>query len=204
VKEADIEQVSIGTIRSLFESGKIRNIRDIYNLEAGDFENLEGFGEKKITNFIEQVHKSRDLTPVELISRMGIPLVQKKALKKLNITSIEDFLNFDDESYVIGQNIIEWKKTAGNREYLDEILNVVNLKETEERTSLGAVAMTGKGPAGRKELVAMIEQMGYSFSETVTSETDILLCENPEGESSKLKKASKIGVKLISYSDFFS
>lgn len=203
VKEADIEQVSIGTIRSLFLSGKIRYIRDIYNLKEEDFENLEGFGEKKILNFIEQVHKSRELTPVELLSRLGIPLVQKKALKKLKINTIDDFLEFDDETYVIGQNIIEWKKSAGNSEYLQEIRDVVNLKEISQTSTLGFVAMTGKGPAGRKELVSRLEDMGYEFSSTVTSETDILLCEDPEGGSSKLKKATKLGVKLVAYTDFF-
>ncbi len=204
VREADIEQVSIGTIRSLYKSGKIRNIRDIYNLKNEDFENLEGFGEKKIGNFIEQVHKSRELSPVELISRLGIPLVQKKALKKLNINSIEDFLGFEDESYVIGQNIIEWKNDAANREYLQELMSVVSLKEVSSGSTKGLVAMTGKGPAGRKELTARLEDMGYEFSSTVSGEINILLCEDPEGGSSKLKKAEKLGIKLISYDEFFS
>lgn len=204
VKEADIEQVSIGTIRSLYQSGKIKNIRDIYELTSEDFENLEGFGEKKIGNFIEQVYKSRELTPVELISRLGIPLVQKKALKKLNILSIEDFLSFEDDSFVIGQNIIEWKENSGNREYLNELLSVVSLKDVKSRSSKGSVAMTGKGPAGRKELTARLEEMGYEFSSTVSRDTDILLCEDPRAGSSKLKKAEKLGVKLISYDEFFA
>jgi len=204
VKEAGIEQVSIGTIRSLFKSGKIKNIRDIYNLKEKDFENLEGFGEKKITNFISQVNKSRELNPVELISRLGIPLVQKKALKKLNINSINDFLEFEDETYVTGQNIIEWKKNIANTEYLRELLTVVNLKEIENTSTKGSVAMTGKGPAGRKELVSRLEEMGYEFASAVTAETDILICEDPAGGSSKLKKAEKLGVQLISYLDFFN
>ena len=54
---------------------------------------------------------------------------QKKALKKLNIFTIEDFRNFDDETYIIGQNIIEWKKSTANMDYFNEILSVVNLKE---------------------------------------------------------------------------
>jgi DNA ligase (NAD+) len=203
VKEADIEQVSIGTIRALYNFGKIRNISDIYNLKSEDFENLEGFGEIKINNFIEQVNQSRVLNAVELISRLGIPLVQKKALKKLNISSIEDFLNFDDETYIIGQNIIEWKKSAANIDYFNEILSVVKLKEVSTKETKGYVAMTGKGPTGRKELVVRIEEMGYEFASTVTAETDILLCEDPSSGSTKLEKAKKLGVKLVSYLDFF-
>jgi DNA ligase (NAD+) len=203
VREADIEQVSIGTVRALFNAGKIRNIRDLYQLKEEDFENLEGFGEKKITNFLQQTAKSKELTPSELISRLGIPLVQKKALKKLGIDSIEDFLNFDDDRYVIGQNIIEWKKSASNRDYLDELISAVSLKEEKRGTSKGLVAMTGKGPAGRKELASRLEEMGYEFVSTVSGETDILLCEDPASGSSKLKKAEKLGVRLMSYSEFF-
>ncbi len=204
VKEANIEQVSIGTVRSLYKSEKIRSIGDLYKLKEADFEALEGFGDKKITNFIEQVEKSRTLTGVDLLSRLGIPLVQKKALKKLSISSIEDFLAFNDETYVIGKNIIQWKQTAGNSSYLNELLSVIEIEEEEVSEAKGLVAMTGKGPAGRKELVSKLEEMGYEFVSTVTKETDILLCEDPGSGSSKLKKAEKAGVRLIAYSDFFS
>ncbi|MBB6478576.1 BRCT domain-containing protein [Spirochaeta isovalerica] len=204
VREAEIEQVSIGTVRALFNAGKIRKIRDLYDLKEEDFADLEGFGDKKITNFIQQVSKSRELTPAELISRLGIPLVQKKALKKLNINTIDDFLTFDDNTYVIGQNIIEWKKNALNREYLEEIISAVSLKDESTGESKGAVAMTGKGPMGRKELAARLEEMGYEFVSSVTGETDILLCEDPSSGSSKLQKAEKLGVKLMSYREFFS
>ena len=204
VKEADIEQVSIGTVRALFNGGKIRKIRDLYNLRELDFENLEGFGDKKISNFIEQVAKSKEMTPVELISRLGIPLVQKKALKKLNIGTIDDFLDFSDDTYVIGQNIIEWKENEANLKYLNELIAEVSLKNEVDSGLKGTVAMTGKGPLGRKELAAMLEEMGYEFVSSVTGETDILLCEDPTSGSSKLQKAEKLGVKLLSYEEFFS
>ncbi|MBN2656938.1 MAG: NAD-dependent DNA ligase LigA [Spirochaetales bacterium] len=204
VREAEIEQVSIGTVRALFNSGKIRKIRDLYELTEEDFENLEGFGDKKIGNFIEQVYKSRELTPVELISRLGIPLVQKKALKKLNIATIDDFLAFNDETYVIGQNIIEWKNNPGNMDYLNELISVVSLKEEKTGESKGTVALTGKGPMGRKELAVRLEEMGYEFVSSVTGDTDILICEDPSSGSSKLQKAVKLGVRLVSYEEFFS
>lgn len=204
VREAEIEQVSIGTVRALFNSGKIRKIRDLYELTEEDFENLEGFGDKKIGNFIEQVYKSRELTPVELISRLGIPLVQKKALKKLNIATIDDFLAFNDETYVIGQNIIEWKNNPGNMDYLNELISVVSLKEEKTGESKGTVALTGKGPMDRKELAVRLEEMGYEFVSSVTGDTDILICEDPSSGSSKLQKAVKLGVRLVSYEEFFS
>lgn len=51
----------------------------------------------------------------ELISRLGIPLVQKKSLVKMGIYTVQGFLDFNDDTYVIGKNIIEWKSDEANR-----------------------------------------------------------------------------------------
>ena len=199
-----MEQVAEATIRQLYKKGIIRSVGDFYRVSEADLTGLEGFGEKKITNFLQQLEKVRELTAPELISRLGIPLVQQKALKKLGIQSMEDFQNFDDDSFVTGQNIIAWKKREENQLLLNQLLSAVSLKETDAGESRGQVCMTGKGPLGRKELQKIIEERGYEFSSSVTKSTDILLCEDPEGGSSKLQKARKNGTALISYEDFLS
>ena len=117
---------------------------------------------------------------------------------------MEDFKRFSDETYVIGKNIIAWKKKEENQALLDELLQAVSLRETENTESRGQVCMTGKGPMGRKELQKIIEDRGYEFTSSVTKSTDILLCEDPEGTSSKLQKARKNGTQLISYEDFLN
>ncbi|MCL1834250.1 MAG: hypothetical protein FWG49_07090, partial [Leptospirales bacterium] len=72
VKSCDIENVSVATIRKLFDLGKIESIKDIYNLTEKDFEGVERFADKKIKNFIKEVKNSRKMTTVEFISRLGI------------------------------------------------------------------------------------------------------------------------------------
>ncbi len=204
VKESGMEQVAEATIRQLYEKGIARSVGELYSVSREDLSGLEGFGEKKIGNFLEQLERVRELTAPELISRLGIPLVQQKALKKLGIQSMEDFQNFSDETYVIGQNIIAWKKKEENQKLLEELLEAVSIQDAGSGESRGQVSMTGKGPIGRKELQKIIEDRGYEFSSTVTKTTDILLCEDPEGTSSKLQKARKNGTTLMSYEDFLS
>ena len=142
------------------------------------------------------------MTAPELISKLGIPLVQQKALKKLGIRNMEAFRAFKDDSYVAGQNIISWKKSEDNMTFLNNLLEVVEMKDVEFSGSKGQVCMTGKGPLGRKELQKIIEERGYEFSSSVTKSTSILLCEDPEGSSSKVKKAREKGILLLSYEDF--
>lgn len=201
--ESGIENVAEATIRTLYSLNRISSIKDIYNLTAGDLDDIEGFAKKKITNFLNEVEKSKKLTSVDLLSRLGIPMVQSKTLKKMGIYTIEDFRLFDDDRYVAGKNIIEWKKDPANIKLLDDLLSVLEITDSDRSALKGTVSMTGKGPAPRRELINRIEEMGYEFSDSVSSSTDILLCENPESESSKIKKARKAGVKLLTYDDFF-
>ncbi len=202
VKESGMEQVAEATIRQLYERELIHSVSDLYRIKRENLMGLEGFGDKKINNFMEQMDRVRSLSAPALISRLGIPLVQQKALKKLGIKSMQDFFSFDDDSYVTGQNIIAWKSVDANRALLEDLLSVVSVEEVETVETLGQVCMTGKGPMGRKELQRLIEERGYEFSSSVTKSTSILLCEDPEGGSSKLQKARKNGIRLMSYTEF--
>jgi DNA ligase (NAD+) len=174
----------------------------MYRIKSSDLEGLEGFGDKKISNFLTQLEKVRTMQAPALISKLGIPLVQQKALKKLGINSMDDFMSFDDDTFVTGQNIIAWKKSEENRLFLEDLLQVVRVEVPVVKETKGQVCMTGKGPLGRKELQNLIEEKGYEFSSSVTKTTSILLCEDPLGNSSKLQKARQNGTVLLSYEDF--
>ena len=203
VRQSDMEQIAEGTIRQLYRENRVKSIRDLYTLTEEDFAGLEGFGEKKITNFLSQTTAKKHMTALELIGKLGIPLVQKKALKKLGINSLDDFSRFSDDTYIIGQNIIAWRDDRENREFLEELLQVIEIEEGNDRGK-GEICMTGKGPMGRKELTELAAGKGYSVGSAVTKSTVLLVCENPEGTSSKLQKARKNGIPLISYEEFIS
>ncbi|HNX23053.1 MAG TPA: hypothetical protein PKG60_03340 [Spirochaetota bacterium] len=203
VRNCSIENVAEASIRKLFDLGRIKGIKDLYELTEKDFEGIEGFAEKKTLNFISEVRNSKKMTPAELISRLGIPLVQKKSLVKMGIYTIQGFLDFNDDGYVIGKNIIEWRNDEANRKLLDELLGVLEIVDEEKKESSGKVCMTGKGPGKRNDLIRIIEEMGYEYSPTVTKDLAILICDDVNGKSSKLDNARKNGINLMSYEEFF-
>ncbi|HPS57903.1 MAG TPA: hypothetical protein PK514_07330 [Spirochaetota bacterium] len=203
VKSCDIENVAEATVRTLFKLGRIKNIRDLYQVKEKDFEGVEGFAKKKIDNFIKEINASKRMTARELLSRLGIPLVQKKSLAKMGIASVDDFLAFSDDLYVIGRNIIDWKNDPANMSMLNELLEVLEITAEAGSAGKGKVCMTGSGPGKRNNLIKLIEGMGYEFSPTVTRDLDILICEDPAGKSSKLENARKNNIKLMSYGEFF-
>lgn len=203
VRQSDMEQIAEATVRRLYDNGLVSNIHDLYQIKETEIAALEGFAEKKTKSFFKEIEKARTMTAAELISKLGIPLVQKKALKKLNINSIDDFKAFNDSSYIIGQNIINWREIPGNMELLDELELAINISESFSSLK-GKVCMTGTGPKSRKELIKEIESRGYEFSDTVTSDTIILLSDDIQSTSSKAVKARKLGIKIMVYSDFLT
>jgi NAD-dependent DNA ligase len=63
------------------------------------------------------------------------------------------------------------------------------------------IAITGKHPVGRNEIVKSIEESGHVFSKSVTKDTNFLLVEDVESNTKKLNDARNKGVSLISFDE---
>jgi len=202
-KETGMENLSEATIRSLFSIGYISTPDSLYRLNSHLLKDLSGFGIKRVDIILSEIAKTKKLSIDVFISALGIELVGKKAVKKLGIKTINDFILFKDDTLVIGQKIMEFNSSASNRQLIQDLLDHIQIIDPKIKTGKN-IAMTGTGPKGRKELIIDIENKGDSFSESITKDTDILLCEDPNSGSSKLQKASKLGIKIISYKEYFN
>jgi DNA ligase (NAD+) len=204
VRSAGMENIAEATVRQLYAHNLVCSITDLYNLKPSDFLLLPGFGEKKTSNFFSEIEKSRTMDAVSFISRLGIRQVGEKSLKKLGVVNMTDFFSFNDDYYVIGKNLIEWRDNEANRTLLNELMQVLVITETPpDESSLGEVCMTGKGPLPRHQLEEKLREKGYVPTSSVTRKTVLLICENPEEHSAKLEKARKLHIEIISYHDFF-
>jgi len=203
VRQSDVDQVAIKTLEALYDADKLRRISQLYTLSPEDFEDLEGFAQKKIANFIHQIASSRRMSVTSLISRLGIPMVQKNSLSRLGIGSLEDFFAFADDTYAIGRSIIEWKADEENMKLLNEILpHVEIIEEHHSKNRRGVLCLTGTAPMPRKALIATLEEKGWTVNSTVTQHTTKVLCDNEQGNSTKLKKARAEGIAIQSYQEF--
>ena len=204
VKSCDMENVSEETVRKLYDEKMIKGIKDLYSLKNHESKllSIDGFGKSKVDNLVSEIEKSRSMTIVEFLARLSISLIGEKAIVKLGIKSLDDFWKFNDSTYVIGQNVIAYRED--HEEEIKELVEVLNIQSIEEGNSMKAkVCMTGKGHLPRKELIDIINSKGYEFVDSVTKDTKILICEDTSGSSTKLVKARKAGIELISYEEFF-
>jgi len=198
----EMEFFSESSIRTLYEKSVIYDVRDLYELKKDDFSGIEGFGDKKINNALEQIDKTKEMSIAKFCDALGIEQIGEKAIDKLGIKNEEELFSFSDSTYVIGQKLIDYMKK--NKSFVKELLSVIKIKKSKE-IAMGAkrIAMTGKGPKTRNELIADIEANGDVFDDGVKKDTQILLCEDVTGNSSKLQKAQKLGITLMSYDDYF-
>ncbi len=208
--DCEMDGVSQQTIAILYNLNFIFSVVDLYSLHERKDKLLliDGFGESKVNNLLKQIEKSKNQNIVQFISRLGIESLGEKGVMKLGIKTVNDFINFvrfngSGGTSVNGKNLINFLKA--NEYFILTMISIIKPTDLKEGTdTLGEkVCMTGKGPLGRKELIEIIEQKGFTYTDTVNKETNILICEDPTSNSSKLQKASKLGVKLISYEDFF-
>jgi DNA ligase (NAD+) len=202
VKNCEMEQFSEKSVRALFEAGKLKTVRDLYSLTQKDFAGLEGFGERKITNALKQIETTKEMNIGEFVDRLGIDLVGEKAIKKLGITNEKELMAHKDRTYRIGENLMDF--VAENKAFVKELLSCVTITEiVEEVAGANNVCFTGTGPKKRDDLIADIRAKGDNYLDRVSKELNILVCADTSGNSSKLQKARKFGVQLMTYDEYF-
>ena len=89
-----------------------------------------------------------------------------------------------------------------NYERFNQYFHMFHLLKTVVPTeSKGTVCFTGAGPKPRKELQNIAISHGYQCTENANQAT-ILVAADPTGNSSKLQKARKSGIRVIGYDEF--
>lgn len=93
------------------------------------------------------------------------------------------------------------------KEIIISILSQVSLREapaTKQSRVLSDLSfcITGDLSIPRKDMIAKIESLGGKFVSSVTSNTDYLLTNEMDSNSSKFLSAKKLGVKIINENEF--
>ena len=207
-----IDFVSDSTINALFRAGH-NTLEKLFALSVSDIVSLEGFGQKSAQYFVDAL-KTAKLTEAQVIKSAFLKGIgERKATPLLNhYGSIDRFLVSVAEN---GLDPIEGfgpiQTTLINKMYplietqneLFKKLGVTIIPHVAPNSNARVVCYTGACPKySQKELKAVLEDLGYQVSSSVTKETTLLLCADTSGNSSKLTKARKNGIDILSYEDF--
>ncbi len=212
----DIEGLGPAVIESFVENGLINNTFDIYNLDYDKIAELDGFKQTSANNIRNSVEKSKENDLGKLIFALGIRHIGAKAGKLLadhfkNIDNIisasaEDILEIDGFGMIMAQSVVDYFNSASSLELIDELkksgVNMLSQSVTvDERFRDMTFVLTGTLPTlKRSEASKIIESFGGKTSSSVSKKTTYVLAGEEAG--SKLDKANKLGITIISEEDF--
>ncbi len=212
----DIEGLGPAIIETFVNEGMIAKTYDIYNLDFNKILSLEGFKETSANNIINSVNNSKNNDLSKLIFALGIRHIGAKAGKLLadyfkNIdlvmnASVDDILQIDGFGKIMAESVVEFFSSDSTKELIAKLKEAgVNMKSTnvveDTRFSGMTFVLTGTLPTlKRAEASKIIESFGGKTSSSVSKKTTYVLAGEEAG--SKLDKANKLGVQVISEEEF--
>ena len=219
-KAMNIDGLGSETIDLLYNEGLIRNIADIYDLQKEQISRLERLGDKSAERILYSLSESRQIPFEKVLFALGIRFVGETvarilAHRLINIetiekASLEELTAVDEIGGRIAESVqayfsnpenirlIERLKEKGLQMELDET-SIANRSE-----KLGGLSIIISGTFeknSRDDLKKMIEQNGGKNVSSISGNTSYLLAGNNIGPS-KLEKAKKLNIPIISEDDF--
>jgi len=216
-KAFDIEGLGPKIIDQLVDEGLISSPADIFALKEGDLIPLERFAEKAAKNLVEAINKKRKISFERFIFALGIPGVGEETarvlaekfgtLENLKNASFEELLSIKDIGPETARSIFEFFRKKENLQLLKELRRAgVEVIESEKPLTQGKLSgktfvFTGAlENFTREEAKEAVRKLGAKVSESVSKNTDFVVAGKDPG--SKLEKAKKLGVKILSENDF--
>jgi DNA ligase (NAD+) len=208
------------TVELLFRSGLVNKTSDLYRLTKEQILSLDRFADKSAENLVKSIDESKQVPFSRVLFALGIRDVGETIAKKLvaHFKSIDNLMNasFEELTEVdeigerIAQSLQQFFAVPKNREMIEELRTVgVQLIAAEDARQLLSDKLSGLSiiisgnfeKYSRDELKDLIELHGGKNISSISSKTNYLLAGEKIGPS-KLEKAQKLNVPIISENDF--
>lgn len=206
--------------RELFERGYIRNIADLYSLKADDIISIPGSGPRTARRILDGVEASKNVGFDRVIYALSIPQVGETVSKHLAraVGDIDRLMSMSEAELTaindigpgIAASVTDYFSHAVNREIIERLREAgvtmaMNRDDSVERsTRLDGKSIVVSGVFSlhsRDEYKEMIENNGGKNVGSVSKKTSFILAGENMGPS-KLEKAQKLGVPVVSEQEF--
>jgi DNA ligase (NAD+) len=217
-KAMNIDGLGVETVELLFDNGLLRDISDLYTLKAADIAVLPRLGEKSADNIISSINNSKSVPFARVLFGLGIRFVGEttakylaahfKSIDAVMSASREELMESDEVGDKIADAIIDYFADPVNLNII-EFLKASGLQFKAEATRRDSNILEGKNIVvsgkftlhSRDELKALIEKNGGKNQSGVNANTDFIIAGENMGPA-KLQKAEKLGIQILSESDF--
>jgi DNA ligase (NAD+) len=213
----DIEGLGEETANVFVDRGLVRGLADLFGLTVEQLLPLEGFAEKSATNLVEAIAARREPELRRFLTALGIPEVgvtvardlarhfgNFQAIRRATVEELEAVHGIGPRmSAAITTFFADPRNDGAIQALLD---HGVRPQETEpapaatEGADQGAAVFTGTLPVARPLAEAAWQAVGGRVVGSVSKKTDFVVA--GESAGSKLEKAQKLGVPVLTFEEF--
>lgn len=215
----DIDHLGESLVNLMVDHDFVAAAPDFYELSDEEFERLttfEGLGEKSVQKLRESIQASKQNPPWRLLHGLGIRHIGSKVAQILmaELHSIDNLASASQEQLeaipeigpIVADCLIEFFQNERNRDLLDR-LREAGLTFEAEQQEIVESPFTGKTcvvtgtlqDMSRDDVKALLTKLGAKVTGSVSKSTDFLIAGEKAG--SKLDKAEKLGVTILSEED---
>lgn len=221
-KAMNIDTLGPERLELLYSEGLVHNVADLYDLKR---EHLVGLGtdstiqDKSADNILAALKASCEVPFERVVFALGIRYVGEVGAKKLaryfgNMENLmaaseEELAQVEDVGEVTAKAVSQWFAQKEHRDIVRR-LRAAGLKmEVEQQDGddkLAGMTVVVSGTFehfSREEIKADIEKHGGKVSGSISGKTSLLVAGEKMGPE-KLKKAEKLGVKIVSESEYIA
>lgn len=212
----DIEGLGDAVLSLLVKEGLVKTPADIYSLNVHDISVIDRMGDKSANNLIEAIEKSKQNDLAKLIFALGIRHIGQKAAKQLSQTfvtmdaiinsSAQEIASIDGFGEIMANSAFQYFSMPQTKELIDILkekgINMSSQKEIKDNRFFGKTfVLTGTlSTYSRTQATEIIESFSGKVSSSVSKKTNYVLAGEDAG--SKLKKATDLGIEIISEAEF--
>ena len=220
VSVLDIRELGEKLLKTLFDSGRVKRIPDLYTLTEEELAGYERMGELSAGKVIRNIRKKRELSLSAFIAGFDFEGVGELIIEKAVIEG------HDTLSKLRSLNTQELSKVHGLGEITAEII-VSGLKESrgemDDVLATGIISIMDPGSIDdlplktlsfcftgelksmkRNKAEEKVKMLGGQVKSSVVKGLTYLVTNDPESGSGKNKKAREIGVKIIDEEGFLT
>ncbi|MBT3229000.1 MAG: NAD-dependent DNA ligase LigA [Candidatus Marinimicrobia bacterium] len=215
----DIDGFGTRLVAQLVDTDLIESIADIYTLTLEQLANLDRMAEKSALNIMEAIEISKSADLWRLIHGLGIRNVGEHiskviankygSLSALGGSTVEDLEATHEVGPIVARGLVEFFKESDNLEILEKLSNhglnpTLDVSARSEGIFSGlSFVFTGKLEYfNRDSARVLVESLGGASANSISKKTDYLVA--GPGAGSKMEKANKLGVKILTEAEFRS
>ena len=208
----NIEGLSKKTLNQLYQKFDLSYPYELFTITEDMLSQLEGFKDKKISNLLNSLEKSKKIDWSNFIFSLGILYVGDKtafvlskkynSIEELKSATFDDLISIDDVGEIVANSIVEYFQDQDNLINIDKLIELGvkinfsnNITEKNYFTNK-TIVLTGTLSAySRPELTKILLSYGANVASSVSKKTDLVIVGIDAG--SKLDKAKLLNIEII-------